>query len=390
MLKSQATDATSSGRSCFLNRSYLHLYFPSLILPLLCCAAYARTLQAAAAEGMVPLPYLHKNMTRWNTPVPAIIVMAISTAALGVLDFEQIVSASRYVEMASTRWLCAMSLFISHVTNMPLPFNHLRPRLFVFLFFLQVVIDSCFFVLANMVIKAGFLRLRYTEPDLVRPYRFPGGMVGAWGAVLCTEGIAVFSIYAVSDGDPVSMAIVAGSVVLLTALSFVWYRFYGRHYTKFGDIRALTSSSFDEEDGDDELGLDPDEFPSPIARGGGGFQTATASYQTSGGGSGVKGGSKNNSKTATAKHASGSSKGGKNSKKGGNGTKKSGLWSPNGTRSSAESTSDSEVSEDDDILGPDGVGWSPATSRQWQAVLREGSFAPGAFQMPPLKEGTWR
>ena len=137
--------------------------------------AYARTLQAVVLEGMLPLPPLGRNMTRFHTPVPAIAALAVSTAALGLLDFSTL-----------------------------------------------VVIDSAYFVVANMVIQAGFLRLRYTEPDMPRPYRFPGGLRGAWAAVLTTEGLALFSLYTVVSGAPTSAAVVGGTVVALAVLAYVW------------------------------------------------------------------------------------------------------------------------------------------------------------------------
>lgn len=63
---------------------------------LLSLAAYARTLQAAAREGMVPgRRWLGRNMTRWRTPVPAICVMGAATAGLSFLEFEQLVVADR-------------------------------------------------------------------------------------------------------------------------------------------------------------------------------------------------------------------------------------------------------------------------------------------------------
>jgi amino acid transporter len=137
--------------------------------------AYARTLQAVVLEGMLPLPPLGRNMTRFRTPVPAIAVLAVSTAALGLLDFSTL-----------------------------------------------VVVDSAYFVLANMVIQAGFLRLRYTEPDMPRPYRFPGGLRGAWAAVVTTEGLALFSLYTLVAGAPASAAVVGGTVAVLAVGGVAW------------------------------------------------------------------------------------------------------------------------------------------------------------------------
>jgi hypothetical protein len=163
---------------------------------LLSMATYSRTLQAAAREGLIPIPLLGRNMTRWRTPVPAIGLLALTTIPLMMLNFDDI-----------------------------------------------VVVDSCFYVLATMVIVAGFLRLRYTEPRLPRPYRFPLGLPGAWIAVILTEIIALASIYFVSDGDPVSAITIGGTLVLLTAVSFVWERWCSTR----GFSQLLPATSADEE-----------------------------------------------------------------------------------------------------------------------------------------------
>lgn len=164
---------------------------------LLSMATYSRTLQAAAREGMIPVPLLGRNMTRWRTPLPAIGLLALTTIPLMMLNFDDI-----------------------------------------------VVVDSCFYVLATMVIVAGFLRLRYTEPRLPRPYRFPLGLPGAWAAVILTEIIAVASIYFVSDGDPISAATIGGTLVLLTAVSFAWERWCSTR----GFSQLLPAVSADEEE----------------------------------------------------------------------------------------------------------------------------------------------
>jgi hypothetical protein len=136
-------------------------------------AAYSRTLQAVAREGILPIPLLARNMTRYRTPVPAIAVLAVTTTVLlAVLDFN-----------------------------------------------ILVVVDSAFFMVANVSIILAFLRLKYTQPDLPRPYTFPGGRHGAWAAVVVTLSLAFFALYTVGAGAPWAAAVVGGVVagLLLTA-----------------------------------------------------------------------------------------------------------------------------------------------------------------------------
>lgn len=144
-------------------------------------AAYSRTMQAVANEHIIPIPILSRNFTKYKTPVPTIIALAISTAALGSFDFSDL-----------------------------------------------VVLDSTFYMVANMIIIASFLRLKYTEPDLPRPYLFPGGIHGAWIAFISTQCLALFAIWAVCDGSIWEAGTVFGVLVFLIFASYLWEKYYKR------------------------------------------------------------------------------------------------------------------------------------------------------------------
>lgn len=142
-------------------------------------AAYSRTLQAVAREGFIPIPYLARNMGKWHTPLPCIAILAIATAALMYgLDFSQL-----------------------------------------------VVMDSTFFMIAQISAILSWIRLRYKEPHLPRPYLFPGGPAVAHLVAVLTCCIAAFAIYAVCSGDDWwAAAASAGVVLVLLGVSFFMKR----------------------------------------------------------------------------------------------------------------------------------------------------------------------
>lgn len=157
-------------------------------------AAYSRTMQAVANEHIIPFPILSRNFTKYKTPVPTIVALAISTAALGSFDFSDL-----------------------------------------------VVLDSTFYMVANMIIIAAFLRLKYSEPQLPRPYLFPGGIQGAWLAFISTQSLAIFAIWAVCEGSAWEAGTVFGILAFLILSSFVWEKYY-RNY------RSATVTENDEEE----------------------------------------------------------------------------------------------------------------------------------------------
>lgn len=111
-----------------------------------------------------------------------------------------------------------------------------------------------------MVIKAGFLRLKYKEPNLARPYRYPCGMAGAWSAVIATELLAVFAIWAVVDGDSDSAVVVGLSLGALVFFSLIWDRWY----RGYGSLRDMDDN---DDDGDRQLSKAHDEAQSLLRSG---------------------------------------------------------------------------------------------------------------------------
>ncbi|OKL50575.1 APC family permease [Boudabousia marimammalium] len=77
-------------------------------------------------------------------------------------------------------------------------------------------VSSFSFVLACSMAAASCLRLRYTEPDLPRPYQVPGGKVGIGLAVLFGGIIIALQVLPFSPAalKPVSWMIIAGWVIL--------------------------------------------------------------------------------------------------------------------------------------------------------------------------------
>jgi amino acid transporter len=72
---------------------------------------------------------------------------------------------------------------------------------------------------------AAVIRLRYLQPDTVRPYRIPGGMVGVWlvggiGLIGCVVSFLLGFIppSQLKTGNPVGyVALLAAAVLVLTA-----------------------------------------------------------------------------------------------------------------------------------------------------------------------------
>jgi amino acid transporter len=156
-------------------------------------AAYSRTLQAVVRENIVPLPALGENWTRWQTPVPAILTLAASTAALS----------------------------------------------FFFTFEQLVVVDSMSYLFANVLTAVAFMRLRRVEPHLARPFVVPGGIIGVYIAgcaiLICAAGMIAVD----GDGAGLELGVGLGACILLAAASLLW-------------ARRCAPKSYEDADGDDK------------------------------------------------------------------------------------------------------------------------------------------
>ncbi len=109
-----------------------------------------RSAAEAARRGDLP-PILGRTSERFRTPVAA----AVVTAVVGT------------VFTVGWGWIVALG-------------SGTAETLFWNLFAFSTVV----FLLSYLVMAASFLKLRYSDPDVERPYRVPGGVVGAWATAL--------------------------------------------------------------------------------------------------------------------------------------------------------------------------------------------------------------
>ncbi len=106
-----------------------------------------RAAAEAARRGDLP-PVLGRTNKRFRTPVAA----ATATAVVGTLF---IVGYGIVMQLSTS------------------------PRVET-LFWNLFAFSTLVFLLSYLVMAAAFLKLRYSDADATRPYRVPGGMVGAW------------------------------------------------------------------------------------------------------------------------------------------------------------------------------------------------------------------
>ena len=88
-------------------------------------------------------------------------------------------------------------------------------------------------VLSYLFVFPAFLLLRRRQPALARPYRVPGGRLGAWAVMVLCEGYAVitvaFALWPPDSAVPSSLgrarfeAIQGGALVLLIVAGTVFY-----------------------------------------------------------------------------------------------------------------------------------------------------------------------
>lgn len=138
-------------------------------------AIYSRYLAATVREGYLPwVPVLGTTSNRWGTPVPAILLMTLTTLIL---------------------------------TNVP--------------FTVILGVDTLFNAISTLMVVASYLRLRYSQPSLRRPYEIPGGKAAAWAISITCFTFVVTAITISAMGSFTDVAAAAGIVALVYALA-VW------------------------------------------------------------------------------------------------------------------------------------------------------------------------
>jgi hypothetical protein len=86
-----------------------------------------------------------------------------------------------------------------------------------------VLIDTFLNNVSLALESFAFLRLRYTEPSTHRPFKVPGGNIGAWCVTMPKMAVIIF---AMSTAGWVSIAVVAGFNVVFAAAYFAheWWK----------------------------------------------------------------------------------------------------------------------------------------------------------------------
>ena len=143
-------------------------------------ATYARSLQAAALAGYIPVPLLARDATRWRTPVPAILLLGAAT--LGLM----------YVDLSSL-----------------------------------ILLDTTFSNISTVYTTIAFLVLRRAEPAMPRPFIVAGGWRGAAAAAVPVLCLAIFAFYAVGS-TAYALAVPLGANALIAGVAYAAMRFCPR------------------------------------------------------------------------------------------------------------------------------------------------------------------
>jgi amino acid transporter len=143
-------------------------------------ASYSRQLQAAADTGALPLRVLTQDWWRWRAPVPAMAALCILSLPLSFLDIDSV-----------------------------------------------ILLDTGCNSISVLLLACAFLRLRWTQPDLDRPFQVPWGTAGAVSCTACITLFVIFSLYSSSVGAPVyTLPVTIGIAVVLIIIGDVKQRFW--------------------------------------------------------------------------------------------------------------------------------------------------------------------
>ncbi len=159
-----------------------------------------RTLASAGMEGAAP-PWLGRLSARFGTPVRVNLISGVLSSLVFVATL--LVSGT-----LAAQFNVALGLTVSVS------------------------------VLSYLFVFPAFLLLRRRQPGLARPYRVPGGWLGAWIVTLLCEGYAVvtvfFALWPPDSAVPSSLgragfeAIQGGALILLIVIGTVLYLYGAR------------------------------------------------------------------------------------------------------------------------------------------------------------------
>jgi len=114
-------------------------------------------------------------------------------------------------------------------------------------YWLITALTSQLYAIVYILMFAAAIRLRYSQPDVERPYKIPGGNLGMW--IMGGIGLAGSIIILIIGFFPPSQittgslafyeAFLMGGIILFTLIPFVIYRFRKPHWKPEKDIDKL-------------------------------------------------------------------------------------------------------------------------------------------------------
>jgi len=157
----------------------LFITFGSLACVIAWVGGPCKSVLAAAVDGTVP-PFLKKK-NKNDVPVNILIIQGISVSILSMVF-----------------------LFMPTVSSA---------------YFILAMLTAAPYMIMYMILYASALRLRYTQPDVSRSYKVPGGKVGMW--IICGVGMIAILFALVLEFFPPNDLPVGGSVFYVSFLSIL-------------------------------------------------------------------------------------------------------------------------------------------------------------------------
>lgn len=103
--------------------------------------------------------------------------------------------------------------------------------LILFQFELLVQVQTVFYSVHTIIFTSSLVRLRFTKPELERPFKLPGGKIGATLIVACPIGVALTNIVT-TEWLVQTMAGTVLFFILLTGILLYFYRRKKTYYLK--------------------------------------------------------------------------------------------------------------------------------------------------------------